>query len=81
MALPLIPLLTAIIPLIKQVATKPKTGQKEVTGLGIGAAAYLVYGDYMACGGLECVSAEHWGILVSAVVILLTRLNAKRKES
>lgn len=78
------PLLAAILPnlpALKQMLTKPKTFTKEAASGGIGYALYLIYSDYATCGGIECVTSEHWGVLVSAAIVLVTRLNAKRKEA
>ena len=68
------------LPAIKQVLTRPKTGVKEATGITIGMAIFLVYGDYTACGGFSCVSAANWGILVTSVIALIARLNAMAGE-
>lgn len=77
-------IISAVVPnlsTIKQLVTKPKTMTKEAASGGIAYAGYLVYADYMTCGGFECVTNEHWGMLISTVIVLITRLNAKKKEA
>jgi hypothetical protein len=87
MALPLASLITALPAIIKQLKTKPKSGVKELTAIGVGGAIVLIYQDLLLCGAdittesLSCVTAEHWGALVIAGLALVARLNAKRKEA
>lgn len=87
MPLPLIPLITALIPAItKQLATKPKTMIKEISTLGIGSAVYFIIQDLSACEGetiiqsLACIPAAHWTALFISGSALIARLNAKRTE-
>ncbi len=68
------------LPALKQLTTTPKTYQKEIAHVSIALAANLVYTGYASCGSLTCVPAEHWLLLVTAVVALIARLKAKQEE-
>lgn len=79
----MIKLLKAIVPnppALKQLVAKPKTYQKGLGHVAIAMAANLVYADYASCGSLTCVTAEHWLLLITVVVALIARLNAKHEE-
>lgn len=86
MAFPIAALITALPAIIGQLKTKPKSGVKEVAALGLAGSVALIAQDAAACSmvgvnALSCVSPDHWGMLVAASLVLVARLNGKRKEA
>lgn len=86
MAFPLAALLTLLPEIIKQIKTKPKSGVKEIAGLGLIGSLALIENDVSTCAmdgvnALSCVSADHWGMLIVASLTLVARLNDKRQEA
>jgi hypothetical protein len=82
MALPLLAW-PVILEVIKQIKTRPRTGKKELYTTGIVASGMYLMQDIESCsvGGinaLSCVTADHWGFFMVAVVALIARLNSKR---
>ncbi len=86
MAFPIAALITVLPELIKQINTRPKSGVKETSAIGIGTAITFIVQDITACSevvgidSLACVSVDHWSFLIVSVVALVARLNGKRKE-
>ena len=66
--------------------TKPSTGIKEISGIGLAAAIGFIVEDVASCEAsgfeaLTCVPVDHWSALITASLVLIARLNAKRKET
>ena len=90
MALPLIPLITAMFTaapaIMKQLKTKPKTMVKEFTTIGVGTSLYFIGMDLESCGqvidfaSFSCVTPDHWSMLITSSLALIARLNGKRKD-
>lgn len=82
-----IPLLAwpVILEVVKQIKTRPRTGKKELYTAGIVGSTMAIMQDVESCSvdglsALSCVSADHWGFFMVAVVALIARLNSKRTE-
>jgi len=86
MAFPLALLIPVIPEIIKQLKTRPKSGVKEVSGIGIIAALSFIANDATTCAldgisALSCVPIDHWSMLIVSALALVARLNGKRNEA
>ncbi len=77
-------LIPTVVPeIIKQIKTKPKTFIKEASGIGLVSAITFILQDVEACSSAwyTCVSVDHWSAFAVALIVFISRLNAKRGES
>lgn len=78
--------LPVILEIVKQLKTWPKSGVKEVSGVGVIAALSFIVQDVEACApfaleSLSCVHVDHWSMLIVSSLALVARLNGKRKDA
>ena len=86
--LALIQLLTPFVPLVQKVIAgskdkeiiKNSKGISEVAHISYLSALALIFQDVSTCGSLDCVTPEHWGLLVIGVVVGVGRYVSKRSD-
>ena len=78
--MPVRPLLF-ILGLLRQVATRPKTYQKETSGAAFTAALTAVVNAWITAGSPAGVSVEQWVALALTLAAVVTRLHAKSREA
>jgi len=71
--------LEILIKIISKIKSKPKTGIKEASAMGLIASAVAIYDQY-TIGGIEAIDVTSVTGLVTALWILFMRLYQKHKE-